>query len=139
MAPIQNVTPNLWILAGNGIHVRYSNVAWVGPAGGPHLIYQDNGRTLNFTGDQIRVGQLADLGTVISVTLQATVDAGSTSFSLLLPQTTLVQPGPPSSVPISTVGITTHHAGPLLPPAQGQHEFYTVTQLTGAASHVLAL
>jgi hypothetical protein len=138
MANTINVTPNLWVLSGSGIHVRYSTIAWPGPAGGPHLIYQ-GATTLSFSGNQIRSVDVADLGVIVSVTLQLTVDAGSTTFSVLLPQTTLVQQSPSSSVPVTTEGITTHHAGPLLPPAQGQHEFYTVTRLTGSASHVLAL
>ena len=101
MPALQNVAPNQWDVAGGSIRVRYSTVALVGPAGGPHRLYQDGFRNLKFSGDQIRVSNVADLGSIVSVTLQLTVDAGSTTFSLLLPQTNIVQQGPVSSVPIS--------------------------------------
>jgi len=133
-----SVAPNQWDLAGAGIRVRYSNLPLLGLAGVTHLLYQDGTHNQRFSGDQVRVVTVPDLGTFVSVTIQTTVDMGSTTFSLLLPQTNIVQQGPVSSVPISTQGVITHHSGSIVPPLlHGQHEFYNVVALYGTASHVL--
>ena len=137
MPPTQFVAPNLWTLTGDGIYVRYSTIPLLGPAGGPHFIYQ----TLKFGAEDIRTVNVPDIGTLVSVTINMTIDTGSTTFTLLLPLTNIVQQGPVSSIPVTTEGITTTHAGPFTPPVpfgHGQQEFYTVTQLTGTASHVMA-
>lgn len=140
MPQMQFVEPNSWDLSGSGVHVRYTNVALPGPAGGPHLTYQHtHGVAKQFSGNEIRSLLVPDLGMVVSVTLQMTVDAGSTTFSLLLPNTSILLQGPISSVPVHTDAITTHHAGPLAPIlAHGQKAFYSVVSLSGTASHVMA-
>src|SRR5215469_5576113 len=124
--PQQFVQPNLWILQGGGIHVRYFTA-------GPNLFYQDSMRTLDFKGQQVRIVQVPDLGTLVSVTIFLTVDSGSTTFTVLLPTTNL--PAQPlSSAPVSTDGITTAHHFSLVPAFQhGQQEFYSVTPMTGLA------
>ncbi len=131
---IPTVAPDLFVLAGGGLHVSYSTTSIVGT---PHLTYQDAQRTLSFSGNQIRTVDVPDLGTVVSVTIMLTVDSGSTTFSLLIPRVQL--PGE-QSVPISTEGITTVHKFSIIPALNhGQKDFYTVTPLTGTASHVLFL
>jgi hypothetical protein len=131
---VQFVAPDLFVLAGGGLHITYSTSGFFG---GPHLTYQDAVRTLNFSGSQIRTVEVPDLGTVVSVTIVLTVDTGSTTFSILIPQVNLVGA---ASVPISTEGITTVHRFSVIPVLNhGQREFYTVTPLTGTASHVLFL
>ena len=75
------VSPNLYQLSGNTLHVTY---ATTGIDGQPHLHYQDSQHNLNFSGNSIRAVE-CDLGTVVSVTIQLTVDSGSTSFSVLIP------------------------------------------------------
>jgi hypothetical protein len=103
----------------------------------PHLTYHDSHRTLSFHGDEIRSVDVRDLGTVVSVTIVLTVDTGSTTFTLLLPRVNIASQGPLTSVPVSTEGITTVHAGPFGPPfGHAQEEFYTVTPLTGTAAFV---
>ena len=127
-----NPAPNLFNLSGGGIHVVYSTS---GIDGKPHLSYHDSFRSLNFTGDQIRSVAVADLGTMISVTIFMTVDSGSTSFSLILPPVNL---GGNFSVPISTDGITTAHRFSIVPAFNhGQRNSYTVTRMTGTAAHVV--
>ena len=85
----------------------------------------------DFSGIEIRVVELPDLGTLVSATLLLTIDSGSTTFTLLLPRVNL--PAPPALlalVPVTTEAITTFHRFSLLPPLQhGQQEFYTVTPL----------
>jgi hypothetical protein len=130
---IQFATPNLFSLSGGGLHVEYSTSSFDGQ---PHLTYQDSLRTLSFIGDQIRVVNVADLGTMVSVTIVLTVDTGGTTFSLLLPPVNL--PGPFASVPVSTDGITTHHAFSIIPAFNhGQRDFYSVTPLQGTATQVV--
>src|SRR5262249_23038824 len=102
--------------------------------GRPHFSYQDPMRSLSFVGDEIRKME-GDLATVVSVTVVRTVDAGSTSFSLLVPHVNVPQGGNAS---ICTDGITTHHAFSIVPALnRGQRDTYHVTPLHGTASNVL--
>ena len=124
-------SPNLYELSGHGIHVTFFPV---GAGGVAHFSYQDAQRSLQFSGDQIRTVAVADLGTVVSVTLVLTPDSGSTTFSVLLPQVNLDNHRG-SSVPVSTDGITTHHRFSLIPQLlRGQLERYHVTPMHGTAS-----
>ena len=134
-APVQalsaNIAANMFTLAGGGLHVSYSTS---GIDGKPHMSYQDATRSLSFTGDEIRIME-GDLATVVSVYIVRTIDAGSTSFSLLVPRVNLAASF--GSTPIHTDGITTHHPFSLLPAQNlGQRDFYTVTALHGTASQV---
>jgi hypothetical protein len=123
------VQPNLWILSGGSIHIRYSSST-------ANFHYQDSFRNQTFTGSQIRSVSVPDLGTLVSVTIFLTVDSGSSTFTVLLPNTNL-NSTPGSSAPIATDGITTAHHFSLVPALlHGQLEFYTVTPLTGTAFHV---
>jgi len=132
---IQTFTvPNHYQLSGDGINITYLPV---GAGGLAHLQYHDSQRTLNFTGDQIRRVEVPDLASVVSVTLRLTPDSGSTTFSVLIPRTTL-QNITGSSAHIQTEGITTVHRFGLAPVFNlGQDELYTVTTLRGAASNVI--
>ena len=117
------VQPNLWVLSGGGVQVRYSTTGT--------LHYQDPIRSLNFTGAEIRVDNSSDLGTLVTVTTFLTVDSGSSTFTVLLPLVNLTTP-PVSSVPVSTYGIATAHHFSILP-AHGQQEHYNAIALTGTA------
>lgn len=125
------IAANMFNLAGGGLHVSYSTS---GIDGKPHLTYQDGFRSLNFAGNEVRTVE-CDLGTVISVTIVRTVDAGSTSFSLLLPRVNLLAPF--SSISVSTEAVSTHHGFSVIPAFNhGQRDFYEVTPLHGTASNV---
>lgn len=129
--PTPFVTPNLFHLSGHGLQVTY---ATSGLDGKPHLHYQDSLHNQNFSGDQIRAVP-CDIGTLVSVTIQLTVDAGSTTFSLLVPRVNLQNH---QSVQVRTDGILTVHRFSLLPALNlGQLDTYTVTPLHGTAQHVL--
>ncbi|MBV8521836.1 MAG: hypothetical protein JOY71_06885 [Acetobacteraceae bacterium] len=130
MSEARVTQPHTWNLTGaGGVQVRFSVAE-------PQLQYQDVNGTRNFSGNDIRLSEVPDLGTVVTVTLQITVDSGSTSFSLLLPRVNL--PGPPATplaVPVVTEGITTVHHLSLVPAFQhGQQDTYMVTQLRGTAA-----
>ena len=123
------VQPTIWILSGGGIHVRYS-------VAGPNLHYQHLLTYKNFSGPQVRVVDVPDVGTLVSVTLELTVDSGSTSFTLVLPRVNLPPPPAlPAFVPVIAEGITTdHHLSVVAAFDRGQQDFYTVTQLDGTAA-----
>ena len=124
------VQPTMWNLSNTatGLQVSYS-------VAGPQLHYHQGAVVLDFTGKEIRVAEVPDLGTLVSVTIHMTIDSGSTTFTLLLPIVNL--PAPPASpgpVPVTTNGITTlHRFSTVLAAQHGQQEFYTVTPLQGTA------
>jgi hypothetical protein len=121
------VQPSTWNLsnAAEGLQVSYS--------AGPSLHYHQGSTIRDFSGSEIRVVEVPDLGTLVSVTISITVDSGSTTFTLLLPKVNLLgPPAQPVAVPVSTDGIFTLHR--LLPPVTGQPESYTVIPLQGTAS-----
>jgi hypothetical protein len=125
---------NHFSLSGHGIHVDFSTTSFTGK---PQLNYHDSVRTISFQGDEIRISEDPDLGSVVSVTLNITVDVGSTSFSVLIPHVSVSGIG--GSAPVSTYGITTTHKTPFAPQlVRGQREIYHVTHLTGSADHIVA-
>jgi len=129
----QFLTPNLYQLAGDGIHFSLRTEGFRAP----FVNYQDAHRTLTFTGDQVRLVDVPDLGTVVSVTLLLTPDAGSTTFSVLLPQVNLPN-HLGASERVRTQGITTVHKFSIAPQFDiGQREFYTPVRLKGSASRTI--
>ena len=125
------VAPNLYQLAGGGISISYIPS---GAGGQPFFAYQDTHRTLHFFGKEIQQAEVADLGTVVSVTLVITVDLGSTTFSVLLPRVNLPDHRGASAF-ITTEGITTVHSLSIAPGINlGQRDTYTTTPLTGTGS-----
>ncbi len=124
------VQPNLWVLSGGGIQVRYSSAT-------NHFHYHDSFRNENFTGAEIRTVAVPDLGTLVSVTIFLTIDSGSSTFTVLLPTTNLDSTAAHPSAHVVTDGITTaHHFAIPISLLHGQVEFYTVTPLTGTAFKV---
>jgi len=125
------VQPTVWNLSNTatGLQVSYS-------VAGPQLHYHQGSVIQDFTGKDIRVAEVPDLGTLVSVTIHMTADSGSTSFTLLLPIVNLpAPPALPVAVPVTTDGLTTlHRFSTVLALQHGQQEFYTVTPLQGTAT-----
>jgi len=125
------VQPTIWNLsnAATGLQVSYS-------VAGPHLHYHQGSVVQNFTGNQIRVAEVPDLGTSVSVTIHMLIDSGSTTFTMLLPRVNLpAPPALPAAVPVTADGVTTlHRFSTVLALQHGQQEFYTVIPLQGTAS-----
>lgn len=71
----------------------------------------------------------------MTVTIHMTVDSGSTTFSVLLPNVNLPD-GLFGSANITAEGITTVHRISIFY-IQGQTEFDTVVPMQGTAAHVL--
>jgi hypothetical protein len=89
----------------------------------------------HFSGSQIRSVN-TEIGTLVSVTTQMTVDTGSTSFSVLIPAITLTSLAAPQA--FSTDAIITSHTGPNSVPSTGVHEKYQFIPMQGEASCVPA-
>jgi hypothetical protein len=125
------VQPTTWNLSNTatGLQVSYSNA-------GPNLHYHQGAVVKDFTGNQIRVAEVPDVGTLVSVTIQMMVDSGSTTFTMLLPRVNLpAPPALPAAVPVTADGVTTlHRFSTVLALQHGQQESYTVTPLQGTAS-----
>ena len=82
--------------------------------------------------DEVRTVKADDLGMLVSVTIAETIDTGSTTFSLLVPEVEL--PEQQVSVFIRTEGITTVHRVFVGLLGHPQAETYTVTELDGTAA-----
>lgn len=125
------VVPNLFQLSGNSVHVNYSTS---GIDGKPHFHYQDSQHNLNFAGNEIRT-VACDLGAVVSVTIQGSIDSGSTTFSVLIPRSNL---NVGEIGHLRTDGVMTIHRFSIVPALNhGQLDHYTVTPLNGTARSVV--
>jgi hypothetical protein len=123
--------PTTWNLSNTatGLQVKYS-------VAGPNLHYHQGSVVKDFTGKDIRVVEVPDLGTSVSVTIHMLIDSGSTTFTMLLPRVNLPTPPVlPATVPVTTDGVTTlHRFSTVLAQQHVQQETYTVTPLQGTAS-----
>ena len=79
----------------------------------PYLNYQDSAQTLSFKGTEIRAAE-TEIGSLVTVTLKLTLDAGSTSFSVLIPAITLANTQAEET--FKTVGVPTVHKTALVGP-----------------------
>ena len=135
-----NIPPNTFVLhsSDGNTQVDYETTSFLGQpvlnlkqGPGPSL-----GPIRHFAGSQIRRLN-TEIGTLVSVTTEMTVDTGSTSFSVLIPAVTLTSVSDQKT--ISTEAIVTRHTGPNSVPITGVHETYQFIPLSGEASVVLAL
>ena len=102
----QVLQPNSFIFSGDGAKINYSSEEE------SHFDFEDSeGGKRSFSGKEIRVENSTELGKLVTVTLDMTIDAGSTSLTLLIPHIQLT--GLASTPqPIKTVAIKAHHRGP---------------------------
>src|SRR5215469_316589 len=133
-----NIAPNRFVLhsSDGNTQVDYETTSFLGQPvlnlkQGPGL-----GPIRHFAGSQIRTRN-TEVGTLVSVTTEMTVDTGSTSFSVLIPAVTLTSFADHKT--IATEAIITRHTGPNSVPITGVHETYEFVPLSGEASFVLAL
>jgi hypothetical protein len=115
-------------VSGDGIQVTYSTS---GIDGKPHFTYHDSFQSKSFSGAQIETVQ-TEIGTLVTVLVFLTVDSGSTTFSLLVPNVNL---SASNTANITTLGISTQHKFSILG-VIGQTEFYTAHTMQGTASFV---
>ena len=123
----QLVTPDLFQLTGSHIHITYTTSSVDGT---PTMTYQDPYQGMAFSEDEIRTVE-CDLGTLVSVTLRMSVDAGSTSLSVLIPRIR-IEHG--TLAAIHTECVTTVHRFSAIPSFHpGQLDSYSVAPLHGTA------
>jgi hypothetical protein len=131
-------SPNQFHLHGShllGYSIRISYYPdGVGPVttDGPIILaYHDAQQTQTFRKNRTEVVPVAGLGTCVTVTIRPTVDADSTTATLLVPRVALAA-GQPARV--QTELITTLHHGPDSGFGDPQRDHYSVTPLSGEAS-----
>lgn len=128
--------PNQYHLHGNGISVSYfpqGSGPLIEGQGAVYFTYHDAHRSLTFREDAVRTAEVPDLGRIVSASIVETVDTGSTTVSLLVPNVMLPS-AREASVQVHTDLITTLHLVFVAAIGHPQHEMYTVTPLSGVAS-----
>ncbi len=122
--------PNLYQLYGDQLRITYATSGFDGKA---HFHYQDASQSVHFTGDEIRTAA-SEISTLVTVTIFRTIDAGSSSFTLLIPNVNLDQT---NMAHITTIGITTLHRFSIIPLFnRGQTEIPSAIPLSGTAEAV---
>ena len=131
-----NIQPNRYVLQSDDgrIKVDYETSSFIGQP--TFNLTQGPGPIRHFTGSQIRTRN-TEIGTIVTVTTQLTIDTGSTSFSVLIPAISLT--GITDRQTFTTEAIVTSHSGPNSVPVTGVHEKYQFIPLKGEASLVLTL
>jgi hypothetical protein len=131
-----SILPNRFILQSSDgkTKVDYETISFIGQ---PILnLTQGPGPIRHFAGSQIRAIN-TEIGTLVTVTTQITIDTGSTSFSVLIPAITLTSISDNKS--FATEAIITSHSGPNSVPVTGVHETYQFIPMKGHADFVIAL
>ena len=131
-----NIQPNRYVLHSHDGHIKvdYETSSFIGQ---PILnLTQGPGPIRHFTGSQIRAVS-TEIGTLVTVTTELTIDTGSTSFSILIPSITLANISEHKS--FTTEAIVTTHSGPNSVPPTGVHETYKFVPLKGEATFVVSL
>jgi hypothetical protein len=131
-----NFQPNRYVLQSNDgkTKVDYETSSFIGQ---PTLnLTQGPGPIRHFAGSQIRAVN-TEIGTLVSVTTQLTIDTGSTSFSLLIPAISLASMTDHKT--FTTDAIITSHTGPNSVPSTGVHETYQFIPMKGEANIVFSL
>ena len=132
MPPIPPVfQPNEYVLHGGGVSVTYITNGFLGH---PTLSYKDAHQALHFKGPEIRVLP-TEIGGLVSVTTRMTIDAGSTTFSFLVP--VIVLPDQHAEQKFKTAGIRTEHKTALVEPQTGLREIYEIHEMHGTARSVM--
>jgi hypothetical protein len=137
-AQMANIQPNRYVLQReNGFDkVDYETSSFIGQ---PTLLLTLGSPTSparQFTGSQIRTVS-TEIGTLVTVTTNLTIDTGSTSFSVLIPAITLASISDQET--FTTEAIVTSHSGPKSIPSTGVHEKYHFIPLKGEASFVFTV
>lgn len=96
---------NRYLLHGNGIQIEYTIG---GTPGLTAMTFTEGGTTKDFTQAEITTDHTG-LGTVVSVALVQSIDAGGTRFGFFLPE---VQVALGQQVPVATIGVFEMFSGP---------------------------
>ena len=126
----QNQEPNQFELEGDGVRISYHAGQFIDEPTLPQFTYQAAGETLVFHKGEIRTEEAegSQLGTLVSVTIRKTIDAGETVLVLLLPSINLAGQQEQS---FDTLAIVTQSFGIL--PHKGARLTYKAYNLSGTA------
>src|SRR6476469_4735160 len=132
-----NIKPNRYVLQNSDgtTKVDYETSSFIGQPT-LNLMQGPGGPIRHFAGSQIRTLN-SEVGTLVTVTTQLTVDTGSTSFSVLIPAISLTAISDHET--FATEAIVTSHTGPNSVPPTGVHEKYHFIAMSGEASFVLSV
>jgi|SRR6516165_3846968 hypothetical protein len=120
---------NKFVLKGCGVEVDYT----IGVTPGiPTFIYKDEKISKDFPSSAVHT-DMTELGNLVTVALEVTVDAGGITFSVFLP-TFDVPRG--KTVDFKTIGIYKEVRGPVILPAQQTVTWRTI-QMEGTAETVI--
>jgi hypothetical protein len=132
-----NLQPNKFLLHSSDgkLKVDYETTSLIGQ---PflNLTQGPGGPIRHFAGSQIRTRN-TEIGTLVTVTTNLTVDTGSTSLSILIPAITLTSVSDHKA--FATEAIITTHSGPMSVPPAGVHEKYQFVPMKGEAEFVISL
>jgi hypothetical protein len=124
-------TPNLYELSCDGVELTHSTTSFDGSA---RFNFREAERNLDFSGEQIRT-RATDLGTEVTVTIEAIADLRTVTLTLLVPA---INVGQETEARFATAAIeTTNHTtigGPR--PIVGPLQTYRVIELHGTAKSV---
>jgi hypothetical protein len=126
-----NTQPNTFTFTADNVLITYQSSHFIDRPDLPSLTYQNKvtDTTLTFHQDEIRTQQ-SELGTLVSVSLNKSVDAGATVLTVLLPDIRLAGATEQS---FQTLGIVTRSFGIL--PVEGAELVYDeVLNLYGVAT-----
>ena len=130
----QPTQANRFVLKGDRLEVTYEETAFDGQ---PHLDYQvlQGPPVRSFSGNQISSRQ-SDIGTQVTVTLEAVEDGDAKLFTLLIPTINLTGTNEQT---FQTLAIYTTQRGSIAGPnlVSGAVQSYNVVQLEGTAQFVL--
>lgn len=123
---------NMFKLQGKDISITYSATSITGQ---PLLHYKDRSHDVNVRGKEIRQVE-AEIGTLVSITLEPDAGAGALLFTLVVPRVTLTSVGGEQA--IKTVGLTTRNRMPPRLLACAQIQTYDAVDLKGSATFVVS-
>ena len=121
-------TPNHFELTGDGVRVTFDATSITGK---PLLSYDDGTTSAQFSGDELRIEQCA-FGTLVTAVVGRSVDAGNTTFTLVVPGFAAAA----GAAEVCTLGVTAEHRWTVDTPRTGQLDDYRTVVLTGTASAV---
>lgn len=127
----QSREPNQFEFTGDDVQITYRSGHFIDQPNLPQLTYQDAENNLTFNKDEIRT-QESELGTLVSVSLERSIDAGDTVLTLLLPSINLAGATEQS---FETLAILTQSFG-ILPHEGARLVYEDVLDLQGIARFV---
>ncbi|MEM9089621.1 MAG: hypothetical protein AAGC93_12850 [Cyanobacteria bacterium P01_F01_bin.53] len=123
---------NLFELAGDFVQVSFGSTNILG---GPTLSYRDQTTSQAFRGNAIAIEETV-LGQEITVTLENVPDLRIVTFTLVLPEVTVMQQS--AGTCIQTFGVKVANPMSIAGPLPGPQKLYRVTPLSGTAQFIVS-